>query len=77
MDRYWEALSRGGEPGPCGWLKDRFGLSWQVVPGDIAAWMTSHDTAARDRAFAAMLGMRKLDIASLRSAFDGVGQPPG
>lgn len=70
VDRYWEALSEGGEKGPCGWLKDRFGLSWQVVPDGIAEWMTSKDAAARDRAFQAMLGMTKLDIAALQAAFD-------
>jgi predicted 3-demethylubiquinone-9 3-methyltransferase (glyoxalase superfamily) len=71
IDRYWTALSDGGEPGPCGWLKDRFGLSWQVVPTAIAEWMTSTDTAARDRAFEVMLQMKKLDIAALRRAYEG------
>ncbi len=71
LDRYWEALARGGEHGPCGWLKDRFGLSWQVVPSGIAAWMASADAAARDRAFAAMLQMKKLDIAALERAYRG------
>jgi predicted 3-demethylubiquinone-9 3-methyltransferase (glyoxalase superfamily) len=64
LDRYWNALSQGGEPGPCGWLKDRFGVSWQVVPTSIAAWMSCKDIAARDRAFKVMLGMNKLDIAT-------------
>lgn len=71
IDRYWEALSDGGEQGPCGWLKDRFGLSWQVVPTDIAEWLASEDVAARDRAFQAMLTMGKLDIAALQAAFEG------
>ncbi len=71
VDRYWEALSEGGEKGPCGWLKDRFGVSWQVVPSVIFEWMTSKDKAARDRAFEAMLGMRKLDIGALQAAFEG------
>jgi predicted 3-demethylubiquinone-9 3-methyltransferase (glyoxalase superfamily) len=52
-------------------LKDRFGLSWQVVPTAMAGWMTTEDAAARDRAFAVMLGMKKLDIAALQRAFDG------
>jgi predicted 3-demethylubiquinone-9 3-methyltransferase (glyoxalase superfamily) len=69
LDRTWEALSEGGSKGPCGWLKDRFGLSWQVVPAAIAEWMASRDTAARDRAFAAMMTMKKLDIAALERAF--------
>ena len=71
IDRYWAALSEGGEPGPCGWLKDRFGVSWQVVPDQISAWMTSSDAAARDRAFNAVMGMGKLDIAKLNAAFAG------
>jgi predicted 3-demethylubiquinone-9 3-methyltransferase (glyoxalase superfamily) len=71
LDRYWAALSDGGEGGPCGWLKDRFGVSWQVVPSRIAEWMTSPDTAARDRAFQAVMGMRKLDIAAIQAAFEG------
>jgi predicted 3-demethylubiquinone-9 3-methyltransferase (glyoxalase superfamily) len=71
VDRYWSALSEGGQPGPCGWLRDRFGISWQVVPDGIAAWMTSRDTAARDRAFNAVMGMKKLDIAAIQAAFDG------
>lgn len=71
LDRYWAALGEGGEQGPCGWLKDRFGLSWQIVPTTIAQWMTSEDAAARDRAFEAMLQMKKLDIAGLQRAFEG------
>lgn len=71
IDRYWEALSEGGEKGPCGWLKDRFGVSWQVVPAGIAEWLTSPDTAARDRAFQALMGMTKPDVAGLQAAFRG------
>ena len=71
LDRYWGALAEGGEHGPCGWLKDRFGLFWQVVPTAIAEWMASTDTVARDRAFEAMLEMKKLDIAALERAFEG------
>lgn len=71
IDRYWESLSEGGQKGPCGWLKDRFGLSWQVVPMAITEWMTSGDAAARDRGFAAMMGMTKPDVAALRAAFEG------
>ena len=69
VDRYWEALSEGGEEGPCGWLKDRFGLSWQIVPQDWdAIFSTDPDRAAR--VFAAMMTMRKLDIAALEAAGD-------
>lgn len=71
VDRYWGLLSEGGEEGPCGWLKDRFGLSWQVVPEGIQRWMTSEDGAARDRAFAAMMTMGKPDVAALEAAFSG------
>lgn len=71
VDRYWEALARGGAHGPCGWLKDRYGLSWQVVPSRMYDWMAGADAAARDRAFAAMLTMEKLDIAALERAYAG------
>ena len=71
VDHYWAALGEGGEPGPCGWLKDRFGLSWQVVPSGIERWLTGGDAAARHRAFQAMLGMTKLDVAALQQAFEG------
>jgi predicted 3-demethylubiquinone-9 3-methyltransferase (glyoxalase superfamily) len=71
IDRYWNALGEGGEHGPCGWLKDRFGLSWQIVPKAIAVWMSSKDTAAHDRAFEAMMSMKKVDVAALKRAFEG------
>lgn len=71
IDYYWDALANGGEHGPCGWLKDRYGVSWQVVPSTIASWMGSSDRVAKDRAFRAMLGMQKLDIAALQRAFEG------
>jgi predicted 3-demethylubiquinone-9 3-methyltransferase (glyoxalase superfamily) len=68
IDRTWARLSQGGAPGVCGWLKDAFGLSWQIVPARIADWMASGDAEANDRAFRAMLGMKKLDVAALESA---------
>jgi predicted 3-demethylubiquinone-9 3-methyltransferase (glyoxalase superfamily) len=71
VDRYWERLSRGGRPGACGWLEDAFGLSWQVVPKSIFTWLASRDARANDRAFQAMLGMKKLDIAALEAASAG------
>lgn len=71
IDRYWAALSDGGKEGPCSWLQDRYGLSWQIASEEMAGWLTSSDTAARDRTFQAMLKMSKLDIATLRRAFDG------
>jgi predicted 3-demethylubiquinone-9 3-methyltransferase (glyoxalase superfamily) len=72
IDYYWERLSAGGEEGPCGWLKDRFGLSWQVVPGGMEDLLGDADPQRAERAMAAMLGMRKIDIAALRSAAEGV-----
>jgi predicted 3-demethylubiquinone-9 3-methyltransferase (glyoxalase superfamily) len=71
IDHYWERLSAGGSEGPCGWLKDRFGLSWQVVPAGMEELFTDPDPARAQRAMAAMLGMGKLDIAALRRAADG------
>lgn len=71
LDRYWEQLSEGGSKGPCGWLKDRFGVSWQITPRQMTDLMMSPDAAARDRAFAAMLDMGKLDLAVLQQAFRG------
>jgi predicted 3-demethylubiquinone-9 3-methyltransferase (glyoxalase superfamily) len=72
VDYYWERLSEGGEEGQCGWLKDRYGLSWQVVPTGMAEVFNNPDPERAKRAMEAMLGMRKLDIATLRSAADGV-----
>jgi predicted 3-demethylubiquinone-9 3-methyltransferase (glyoxalase superfamily) len=75
IDRVWKALTDGGREGPCGWLTDRFGISWQVVPKGMARWMASTDVAARDRAFAAMLTMKKIDVAAIEAAFEGRTQP--
>jgi predicted 3-demethylubiquinone-9 3-methyltransferase (glyoxalase superfamily) len=72
VDYYWERLSAGGEEGPCGWLKDRYGLSWQVVPTGMEELFADPDPGRVERATQAMLGMRKLDIAALRRAADGV-----
>lgn len=71
VDRYWKALSAGGAEGPCGWVKDRFGLSWQVVPAQIERWMAGPDRAASDRVFAAVMRMGKPDVAALERAFAG------
>lgn len=74
VDRYWAALTAdGGEEGPCGWLKDRYGLSWQVVPAGMEEALSGDDPERSQRAFTAMLGMRKLDLAALRAAADGAG----
>jgi predicted 3-demethylubiquinone-9 3-methyltransferase (glyoxalase superfamily) len=72
IDFYWQRLSEGGSEGPCGWLKDRFGLSWQVVPTGMEELFADPDPERAQRAMQAMLGMSKLDIAALRSAADGV-----
>ncbi len=73
VDSYWERLTEGGEEGQCGWLKDRFGLSWQVVPTGMEELFADPDPMKAERAMKAMLGMRKLDIAALRNAAEGVG----
>jgi predicted 3-demethylubiquinone-9 3-methyltransferase (glyoxalase superfamily) len=72
VDRYWDALVEGGgEHGPCGWLKDRFGVSWQVVPTRLQELVDDPDRAAAERAMTAMLQMSKLDIATLEAAHRG------
>lgn len=70
IDHYWNALTDGGEEGPCGWLKDRYGVSWQVVPADITTMMTDPDQGRRDRAMRAVLSMKKLDLAAIHAAAD-------
>ena len=72
VDRYSEALTDGGEQGPCGWVKDRFGLSWQVVPARLIELLGDPDEAKAQRAMAAMLEMRKIDIAAVEAAADAV-----
>jgi predicted 3-demethylubiquinone-9 3-methyltransferase (glyoxalase superfamily) len=73
IDYYWERLGAGGDPDAqqCGWLKDRFGLSWQIVPRAWSEMLTSPDAAARSRYFKAMGAMKKLDLPQLRAAFAG------
>ena len=75
VDYYWEKLTDGGEESVCGWLKDRFGVSWQVVPQGMEELFSDPDPERSQRAMQAMLKMRKLDIAALRSAADGVPAP--
>ena len=71
IDYYWERLTEGGEESQCGWLKDRYGLSWQVVPTGMDEVFSDPDPERARRAMEALLKMRKLDIAALRSAADG------
>jgi predicted 3-demethylubiquinone-9 3-methyltransferase (glyoxalase superfamily) len=72
VDYYWQRLSEGGKEGPCGWLTDRYGLSWQVVPTGMEELFADPDQEKAQRAMQAMLGMSKLDIAALRRAAEGV-----
>jgi predicted 3-demethylubiquinone-9 3-methyltransferase (glyoxalase superfamily) len=75
VDYYWDKLSEGGEESQCGWLKDRYGLSWQVTPTGMEELFGDPDPERAKRAMEAMLKMSKLDIAALRSAADGVPAP--
>ena len=72
VDEFWSKLSEGGEEGPCGWLKDRFGVSWQIVPTRLLELVNDADPERSQRAMAAMLGMTKIDIAALEQAAEGV-----
>ena len=71
IDRYWSKLADGGEESQCGWLKDRYGLSWQIVPATLHEMISSSDPARAQRVLDAIMGMVKLDIAALRRAYDG------
>lgn len=71
VDYYWEKLGEGGEEGPCGWLKDRFGFSWQINPVGFNEILNDPDPARGQRAMQAMFGMKKLDLAALLAAADG------
>lgn len=68
VDRYWSALSEGGREGPCGWLTDRYGLSWQIIPTELMTLMGDPDRDKAQRVNAAMLKMGKINIADLRAA---------
>ena len=75
VDDYWAKLTEGGEEVQCGWLKDKFGLSWQVVPAGMNEVLNDPDPERSQRAMRAMLAMKKLDLAALRAAADGVDAP--
>lgn len=70
VDRYWSALAEGGREGPCGWVTDRYGLSWQIVPTELMTLMADPDRDKAQRVNAAMLTMGKINIADLRAAAD-------
>ena len=70
VDEFWEKLSRGGQEGPCGWLKDRYGLSWQINPSILGELLADPDPAKSKRVMEAMLKMKKIDIAGLRKAYE-------
>ena len=71
IDHFWSALTEGGRESQCGWLKDRFGLSWQIVPSQLPQIMSGGDAARQDRVMTAVMGMKKFDIAALQRAYDG------
>jgi predicted 3-demethylubiquinone-9 3-methyltransferase (glyoxalase superfamily) len=73
IDHYWEKLTEGGEEGPCGWLKDKFGLSWQVCPTGMAELFNDPDKSRASRAMKAMMSMKKIDLAALQAAADSRG----
>jgi predicted 3-demethylubiquinone-9 3-methyltransferase (glyoxalase superfamily) len=73
IDRLWTKLTEnGGKEGQCGWLVDRFGVSWQIVPSQLGAMLSHKDKAKSGRAMRAMMGMHKLDLGKLQAAFEGV-----
>lgn len=71
VDYYWEKLTAGGSEEPCGWLKDKYGLSWQIIPNALGELIGDPDRAKAGRALQAMLQMKKIDIAGLKAAFHG------
>lgn len=70
VDELWEKLSAGGSPGPCGWLKDKFGVSWQIIPTVLGELLGDPDPVKAQRVMGAMLQMSKIDIATLRRAYE-------
>ncbi len=76
IDHYWSRLTAdGGEEGPCGWLKDKYGLSWQVVPTHLYEMLQDHNSEKTERVTDAFLQMKKFDIAALKRAYEGQGAP--
>jgi predicted 3-demethylubiquinone-9 3-methyltransferase (glyoxalase superfamily) len=77
IDYYWEKLGAGGDPSAqvCGWLKDKFGLSWQVAPAKIGEWLAGPSTEKTERVMAEVMKMKKIDLATLERAYEGQGEP--
>lgn len=71
IDHYWGKLTQGGSEGPCGWLKDKYGVSWQVVPSTLPQMMSDADAAGKERVMNALLHMKKFDLAALQRAHSG------
>jgi predicted 3-demethylubiquinone-9 3-methyltransferase (glyoxalase superfamily) len=71
VDHYWEKLGEGGEHQQCGWLRDKFGISWQIIPSALPRLLNDPDRAKADRAMQAMMQMQKIDIGGLERAFSG------
>lgn len=70
LDKFWEKLSKSGEEGPCGWLKDKYGLSWQIIPTILGKMLNDPDPEKSQRVMKAMLQMKKIDIESLKKAYE-------
>ena len=70
VDRLWEKFTEGGEEGPCGWLKDKYGLSWQIIPAGLVAMLSSSDAEKSQRAMQAMFSMKKIDLAKIKLAYE-------
>lgn len=75
VDHYWEALTDGGEEVACGWLRDRYGISWQVIPSELPSLLADPDPERSKRATQAMMTMKKLDIRAMKEAADGFARP--
>jgi predicted 3-demethylubiquinone-9 3-methyltransferase (glyoxalase superfamily) len=71
IDRLWHILCEGGQEGPCGWLKDKYGLSWQIVPSVLTELLTGADGTKSERVMAALMRMKKFDVATLQRAHSG------
>jgi predicted 3-demethylubiquinone-9 3-methyltransferase (glyoxalase superfamily) len=72
VDKYWELLTEeGGQESQCGWLKDKFGVSWQVIPNEMGAYLGGSDADGRERATQAMLTMKKIELAEIKKAYEG------